>query len=582
MRPSELTQFIGTVIFRLCGDANLAATWARQRLRKGWRNGCLVPAAVLPLDIAAWERQHGTHPEVVAALSNLNHKWRIAADMWLVESLVAEDIEKQNSKGIAVAPTEALLSYMRKWAHRPASTITQAILTNLRNSTDKQALWRRCFRRRWTLEWGRLHHHRGLSTADICKRSTLFIRWSRWLMERVLRNKNAVVVNIDETGMADVKDGKLGMVVARRLQSSLNNTASASRRSRPRCTLLAAMAASETVQCHLPQFFLPKKRGEARPTKAVQQVFAETDGPIEAWHGSSGFVTTDVMLHYFTTLRRSVTRAVPGAVVVVVLDAAPVHLNRRVIRHARRLGLHLLIVPGRMTWMLQPLDTHVFAVLKRHVRASILRERMTSPNGSASVAAAMRCCTQGVAEVLQRGKWSRVMRRAGLSQHAEPLRASLSALLSSETLDPNPPTVADLRMMIGCSMKKAEYLWRFLVRPHDNGVTGTQETLVDTATDAHEMELAATTLLEPLMRPASRSTASGQPPPAHSRPGGVGGALLPRGRMLIPVPRNQLLRHADTYTASVAKRTRSHKPVLTPGLLASESQERTKAHKRLK
>ena len=131
-------------------------------------------------------------------------------------------------------------------------------------------------------------------------------------------------------------------------------------------------------------------------------------------------------------------------------------------------------------------------------------------------------------------------------------------------------------------MKKAEYLWRFLVRPHDTGATGTQETLVDTATDAHEMELAATTLLEPLMRPAPRSTASGQTSPPHSRPGGVGGALLPRGRMLIPVPRNQLLRHADTYTASVAKRTRSHKPVLTPGLLASESQERTKAHKRLK
>ena len=58
----------------------------------------------------------------------------------------------------------------------------------------------------------------------------------------------------------------------------------------------------------------------------------------------------------------------PGALTILSMDASRVHLSAVVLREFDRWGIRVVIIPPKLTWLLQPLDTHVFASMKRAVR----------------------------------------------------------------------------------------------------------------------------------------------------------------------------------------------------------------------
>ena len=54
--------------------------------------------------------------------------------------------------------------------------------------------------------------------------------------------------------------------------------------------------------------------------------------------------------------------------IILFMDAARVHCGRKVILASNRHGIGLLILPAKLTWLLQPCDTHLFVVYKRYMR----------------------------------------------------------------------------------------------------------------------------------------------------------------------------------------------------------------------
>ena len=103
--------------------------------------------------------------------------------------------------------------------------------------------------------------------------------------------------------------------------------------------------------------------------------------PSQWFPGTDGWVTTDNLKPVFTALRRSVWERAPGANIVLIMDSASQHTNRSVLMHASRLGLHVILVPSGLTWLLQPLDSHVFAHLKRVLADEQGRRRGVLPRG---------------------------------------------------------------------------------------------------------------------------------------------------------------------------------------------------------
>ena len=53
---------------------------------------------------------------------------------------------------------------------------------------------------------------------------------------------------------------------------------------------------------------------------------------------------------------------------VLVMDACRLHLHRSLAEACLREGVWLVIVPARLTWLLQPLDTHAFQPYKHFLR----------------------------------------------------------------------------------------------------------------------------------------------------------------------------------------------------------------------
>jgi hypothetical protein len=67
--------------------------------------------------------------------------------------------------------------------------------------------------------------------------------------------------------------------------------------------------------------------------------------------------------------------------IILVLDCARCHLHPSIFTLATRQGIRLMYVPARLTWLLQPADTHGFGRLKQRLRKKWLDLCVKSGSG---------------------------------------------------------------------------------------------------------------------------------------------------------------------------------------------------------
>ena len=565
---------LGTVlIFSLSQDAALASLWGQRQQETRRRHDGLWPATVTPMLVRAWWDQYQGHPRITAAMSSLSNQSRREADEFLMESLLAEEVVEQNRKGIVMCPKLLLESYMRKWRTRPRAVATDRWLCDLETNQDLQTVWRRAFRRRWRLEWSNLPEFRCLGQEDIKARTEAYLRWVRWVLDQIGPSLETVVVNMDETMVSNVKDRKKGVVVNRKRKKVLDNENNCKRNAAPRCSLLACITDDPDLQGHLPQILLPKGEADKQPPHGIREVFLKAGAPIEAWHGTSGFLSAAGAASFLTRLRSLVRRHRPAAQLVVIWDASMAHTNKGVLRHARRLGIRIVLVPGRLTWFLQPLDVYVFAFLKRHLRYALARERMRVVQAKLSVTEQLTCCTEAVRATLAARAWSEQMRKCGVSRDGAGLHHKLAALVRNSDLAPRPPTCEELQTFMGCSSRRAARVHKLLVE-HPGQPPASNANAAATTSDTHLPSEGHTEMssLRPVLEPTTRSSTvisgvdqAGQP---------AGRRRLPVGRRLTPTARNFMVRPLPPNRQGMGRATRSQRPPLVPGVLETESQTR--------
>jgi hypothetical protein len=102
--------------------------------------------------------------------------------------------------------------------------------------------------------------------------------------------------------------------------------------------------------------------------------------------------------------------------IVLILDAVRLHFAEPVLTACRRHGVWPVFVPARLTWLLQPLDTHGFALFKHRLRMAHQRERVRSPDGTVSFADFLQCVYQAIRTVLQGRRWDTAFDSDGFSQ----------------------------------------------------------------------------------------------------------------------------------------------------------------------
>ena len=206
--------------------------------------------------------------------------------------------------------------------------------------------------------------------------------WAQWLLRGVLDLERTVVVNLDETAVERAIARRPGHVLGsgrRGAARELLYERVGRSESHGHLTLVASLTPDQSLQQFLPQFVLTK---DALVNRREHDRLRRLETPLVWVPGTSGWVTSENFPSILTALRRVLRHHRPNHAHVLVLDSASQHLATDVLTHASRLNIHLVFVPARLTYLLQPLDTHVFSALKLALHREQLIERSQSDTGA--------------------------------------------------------------------------------------------------------------------------------------------------------------------------------------------------------
>lgn len=172
--------------------------------------------------------------------------------------------------------------------------------------------------------------------------------------------KEAVFINLDETNVSLCFPDAKGMVVQPKhwpagqapKQSILRNTR------RSAITHVGFITHRSDVQGKLPHIFIGDRR--CFPTTLLEAVAVEIPSNIKLWQRTSSWNSSEIMLDILTDVSIAMSCFLT-AQTILALDVAPIHIGAAVAEKARSLNIWLVFVSAKCTWLLQPLDTHVFS-----------------------------------------------------------------------------------------------------------------------------------------------------------------------------------------------------------------------------
>jgi hypothetical protein len=267
-----------------------------------------------------------------------------------------------------------------------------------------------------------------------------------------MKDRNCVVINADETCLSNMTCWNHGTFITRIRTKRISERSAPVAKRQPRLTLLAAISDDVALQRQLPQICLPRTAACRGPNAEQLDMYAGMEKPMEVWYGSKGWVTALIFMRWLTHVRRTVHAQRPGAWLVLLIDCSPIHLCFRVLQHCRRLGILLLFVPARTTWLLQPLDVQVFSRLKRDLSKRHQEARLQNPGGALEESTQWENVGKAVGqEVLQRD-WAKIFARCGCGPTLGELAHGIGALLGNENLKARPPSLEEMTELLGRRM----------------------------------------------------------------------------------------------------------------------------------
>jgi hypothetical protein len=207
---------------------------------------------------------------------------------------------------------------------------------------------------------------------------------------------------------------------------------------------------------------------------------------------------------------------------VLLFDAAKPHLAPAVFAACANGHVWPVVVPAKMTWLLQPLDTHAFLLYKIFLQKAYQAARVESACCDISMAELLPCVYDGIRTVLEGRSWAYAFDADGFSpaQSAASDRVLVKLLrVQPLGLSAERPTLEQLRL---CFPLRARVPAAAIWRPFDRlvPVAGAKAAAPAASLAATAPATPATPALRRSARVAARAAcaALGGPPPRASLP----------------------------------------------------------------
>jgi len=230
----------------------------------------------------------------------------------------------------------------------------------------------------------------------------IYLQWARYAIETVLYGRSYVILNMDETSLSTVEDQRKGMRTCRRTASGrpAARNRDVADRSNTKTTLLATVCDNHDLQPYLPQIVLARYTQNAAPPAYLKDACARTGEPLDYWHRTRFFATSHIIKKWAVRVRSIVHSFNPDAWILLVWDCSQTHMNEDVAGYLRRLGILVLLMPAKLTWLLQILDVCVVKTLKTHVRIQKSSMRCMDPHGRLPLGSWILPCASAIRDVI--------------------------------------------------------------------------------------------------------------------------------------------------------------------------------------
>lgn len=299
------------------------------------------------------------------------------------------------------------------------------------------------------MSWNTTRTH-NITSGKVYVKVLVFLRWARFLVVHVAWNRQHVFVNMDETQLASVKNQGTGMISRRKQKRADRRRAprDAEDRHHTKVTYMAAVSDSPELQPLLPQVILPRYTQHACPPPAMLHTYADFGHPFEFWHGTAGATSPGIVQTWMTRLRSVISSFNDRAWIILTLDCDTNHLSVRTMAHLRRLGMIPLLVPAKLTWLLQLLDVFVFGLLKKDMRLEEVRSRESSTTGSLARRERMGFAASSIRRIIINRDWSAAFDKVGHGNSNRPSASHLQEYLPPGDIEPALPTLAQFADLI--------------------------------------------------------------------------------------------------------------------------------------
>lgn len=233
-------------------------------------------------------------------------------------------------------------------------------------------------------------------------------------------------LNCDESNVIMDVHKRVGVLVRR---GDVRGPYFADETSNPRgsFTILAWISSIPEVQKELDQFFIVSKKLMSQAAFAALQPLLEESTHL--WRLDSAWLNSHVFIACLKAVSNTLQRWRERYNFVIVLDCASIHTNVEVLRAARILRLPLVFFPRHSTWLLQPLDTHVFRSLKSKIRILHRAEVVSRRYFRMKLNETVRHSIIAVQQLLNRKDWSRAFEHNGVTHHQRLVGARVRKVL---------------------------------------------------------------------------------------------------------------------------------------------------------
>ena len=174
--PSTASLITAVLIFALCGDASLAEYYMISVARRCSHRNQSVHVPRLDVEfMQTFLSKKCIGRSVAKGFHNLSNKYRLQADKFLMNSLLADYVIQQNLKGVVITADTAIVQYLKLWSHRPVAEPTRSWLLKLTHKVNTRKRFGKRFRSEWALQLGALKVKKALDEDATRRKVALLV-----------------------------------------------------------------------------------------------------------------------------------------------------------------------------------------------------------------------------------------------------------------------------------------------------------------------------------------------------------------------------------------------------------------------